>query len=80
MLNAINVLFLKEMLDAAEIFQLEDIRDACFKYYVSVVNDKNCLEFKEIADLRAMTALSEICLNYALKHFLLVSYYIIMFM
>ncbi|XP_060863406.1 kelch-like protein 17 isoform X2 [Metopolophium dirhodum] len=60
----------EEMLNAADMFQLEDIRDACLKYYVCVVHDKNCLEFKETADLRAMTTLSEICLNYALQRFL----------
>lgn len=60
------------MLNAADMFQIEDIQNACLKYYTSVVHDNNCLEFKETADLRAITTLSEICLNYALQRFLLV--------
>lgn len=72
MLNAIIILFLKRILNAADMFQMEDVRDKCIKYYMCLLHDSNCLEIKEIADTRAMTTLSEICLNHALKHFLLV--------
>ncbi|XP_001945780.1 kelch-like protein 3 [Acyrthosiphon pisum] len=60
----------EEMLNAADMLQMEDIRNECVKYYMCMVHDINCLEFKETADLRAMTTLSEICLNYALQRFL----------
>jgi len=67
-----NILFLKEILNAADLFQMEDVRNECLKYYVYLVHDTNCLTIKEIADVRAMTALSKICLDYALRRFLLV--------
>ncbi|KAL4122913.1 hypothetical protein QTP88_015164 [Uroleucon formosanum] len=63
------------ILNAADMFQMEDVRDKCIKYYMCLLHDSNCLEIKEIADTRAMTTLSEICLNHALKHFLLIAEY-----
>jgi len=72
MLNAINILFFKGILNAADMFQMDDVRDECLKFYKYLLHDGNCLEIKEIADTRAMTSLSEMCYDYALKRFLLV--------
>jgi len=68
----IYILFLKEMIYGADLFQMEDVRNECISYYSLSLCDKNCLTIKDIADLRAMTELSAKCLNHALERFKLV--------
>jgi len=60
------------MLDGAELLQLNDVRDACVEFYTKTMDDENCLTVKNIADSKAMTDLSEKCLNYAAKRLALV--------
>lgn len=68
----IHFFFFKEILNAGDMFQMEDVRNECLKYYLLCLRDSNCLTIKEIADSRSMTKLSEKCLEYALERFLLV--------
>lgn len=61
--------FFKGILNGAELFQLNDIRDICIEYLTKTINDENCLVIKDIADSRVKVDLSKKCLKYALKRF-----------
>jgi len=66
------ILFFKEMSLAAELFLMTDVRNECIAYYIWSLSDDNCFTIKDIADVTAMTELSEKCLNHALRRFKLV--------
>lgn len=68
----IYILFLKEMIYGADLFQMEDVRNECIAYCNRSLCDENCLTIKVIADIRAMTELSAKCLKHALERFKLV--------
>jgi len=73
-------LFLKGILNGADIMRLEDVRNECVKFLMQIMCDETCLMIKYIADARMIVPLSEKCLNNALKRFKLVEVSYLIFM
>ena len=57
------------LLSAADLFQIQDIFDACSKFLTSQVTPSNCLGFAALADLHHCESLHNTCTEYALKHY-----------
>lgn len=60
---------LKRLLKAADILQLIDVQDLCIKFLLKSINGENWLNIKEIADSKMMVNMSNVCFQWALKHF-----------
>lgn len=68
----LNITLLKEILNGAEILQLNDVRRLCIEFLMLTIDHHNCLQYKEIADSRVISELQKECFEYALIHFELV--------
>lgn len=57
------------LLSAADLFQIQDIFEACSEFLASQVTSSNCLGFAALADLHHCESLHNTCTEYALKHY-----------
>lgn len=70
-----HLLTLKRLLKGADILQLIDVQDLCIEFLLRSINGENWLNIKEIADSRMMVNMSNVCFQWALINFELVTYF-----
>lgn len=65
----LNLIFFQDLLISSSIFLLEEVQNTCVNYIKKIIDTKNCLNMKDLANTLGLNDLYSLCLTYIINNF-----------